>query len=104
VLKSGYMKFKATLFIFLLVSSAAQHAAQTTGEIKNLYINDQGLILFKLSSPTSGSPSCDYQGDIWQFKIEPENPFFKEFYSSLLAARIAGDTVFVGHGASCGTG
>ena len=95
---------KLIVSVFLSVFSASLLSAETGGNIDNLYINEQGTILFTLSAPTSGAPTCDNSSDIWQFKVEPSNEFYREFYSTLLAARAASEVIIVGHGESCGSG
>jgi hypothetical protein len=99
------MKRLAVLIACALVSvSAVAVEVETFGNVENLHLNGEGLVLLKLSTPITGSPPCDNAGDIWQFKVEATNPYRKEFYSTLLAAMALGKKVHVGHSDDCGTG
>lgn len=98
-------KYASLAIAMVVLASPSVYSAETAGALKQLYINDQGTVLFTLTSATSGgSPTCDRTDDSWQFKVEPSNQFFKEFYSTLLTAHAAGQSIIVGHGTDCGGG
>ncbi len=96
--------------VLLMSASICASAADVVyGGVNNLHINEQGLILFKLA-PDPGSlayPASDCgiaEADMWHFKIESSNGFYKEFYSTLLTAMAANRSIYVGHNAACGAG
>ena len=80
------------------VSSA--YGVQTTGKIKEFYINKSGLVLFALDVEVNQRPSCA-NNSTWQYAfVVTQEPAGKEMYSFLLAAKASGQTVKVGYGIS----
>ncbi|MCU7829575.1 MAG: hypothetical protein KZQ85_10960 [Candidatus Thiodiazotropha sp. (ex Myrtea sp. 'scaly one' KF741663)] len=100
---------KLLVLLIFVISIDAQASGTLYGQVKNLHINEQGLILFKLT-PDSGSstfPSSDCgvsESDMWHFKVDTSNNFQKEFYSTLLTALASGRTIYAGHNSLCGSG
>ena len=98
---------KQLLVITCLLASISttSHASESTGFLKDIFINKDGLVLFRLTNPVHQRPKCANNSD-WDYKINITKPGAKAMFDLLQIAELTSKPVRVGYGAepSCGKG
>lgn len=80
-------------------------ANETTGLLKQIFINKDGLVLFKLSNSMSPRVKCASNVD-WDFKFSLNDKFSEQMLELLKLSKTQSVQVNVGYGAEakCGKG
>ena len=99
--------FKRILIIGCLLASLGQvsHASESTGYLKDLFVNKDGLVLFRLTNPVHRRPKCANNSD-WDYKLDLTMPGSKAMLELLQLAELTSKPIRVGYGIepSCGDG
>ncbi len=89
--------FKKFIAIIVIVSFPFMaNAVETSGSLKRLYINKDGLVLFSLFEEVNDKPSCA-TNSMWQYAFDVNDTAGKEMYSMLLTAKTAQKAIRIGH-------
>ena len=96
---------KYMFFILVAFFSHAVYANETTGLLKKIFINKDGLVLFKLSNSISPRVKCASNID-WDFKFSLKNNYSTEMLDLLKFSKANEIPVIIGFGAEakCGSG
>ena len=102
----GIMFKNSLLVTCLLVGfSSTSNANESTGFLKDIFVNKDGLVLFRLSNPVNQRPKCANNSD-WDYKFDIAKPGAAAMFDLLKMAELTSKPVRVGYGAepSCGKG
>ena len=98
---------KLTILCLLITSlcSFPLFANESGGYLKSLFINKEGLVLFRLTNPVSQRPKCANNVD-WDYKFNLSQPHSQAFLKMLRMAEASSKAIKVGYGAEpdCGKG
>jgi len=99
---------KIIILSFFLLSISSQvlvSANESTGYLKSLFVNQDGLVLFKLNASVKFRPKCANNSD-WDYKIELKDKYSYALLDMLHLALSASKPIKVGYGveAKCGKG
>lgn len=100
--------FKKIITTSILLATAygqSLFANESSGYLKNFFVNKQGVVLFKISNPVNQRPSCANNPD-WDYKFDLSEPYSSAFLDMLRFAVTSSRVIKVGYGAapSCGKG
>ena len=88
------------IFIVLILMSTSASSRESGSEVKRLYVNKQGWVLFTLEDGVNEKPACN-TNNIWDFGFKLSENYGREMYSALLSAHATGKSIIVGHGDTC---
>ncbi len=93
----------SVLILPLFIHSA--FANESTGYLKDIYVSQQGLVLFRLDNPVNQRPKCANNVD-WDYKLDLNQPHSDAMFEMLRMAQLTSKPVRVGYGAEpdCGKG
>ncbi len=95
------------MFTALLISGFSQNSAayESTGFLSDLFISQQGQVLFKLANPVNQRPKCATNPD-WDYQLDLNQPHTEHMLAMLKMSQQAIKPVTVGYGpeAVCGKG
>ena len=99
---------KKIILLSLITSSffaQATFANESTGYIKDLFVNEEGMVLFRLSNPVNQRPKCAINSD-WDYKFDLNKSNSRAIFDMLQMAEIVSKPIRVGYGPEpeCGKG
>lgn len=95
-----FVSYRGVLLMSLLMSAAfSQDAMAQRGQVLDLSVRRDGLIIFSLSGERGAKPSCA-TNNYWIVPNE-NSDYGKRVYAALLAARSSGATVDVWGSGTC---
>ncbi|MFT5505099.1 MAG: hypothetical protein ACI845_003054 [Gammaproteobacteria bacterium] len=85
--------------------SQVSHAYESTGYLKDIFVNKDGLVLFRLTNPVHQRPKCANNPD-WDYKLDLSMLSSKAMFELLQLAELTSKPIRVGYGAepNCGDG
>jgi len=100
--------FKKIIFLKLIILAMLfQHsyANESTGYLKDIFVNNKGLVLFRLTNPVNKPPKCATNKD-WDYKLDLNNPHSEKIFDMLKMAELISQPIRVGYGVEpdCGKG
>lgn len=73
-------------------------AKDFVGSVGNLYIKDNGMVLFSINNESGSMPLCDVSSNsLWPFYFIVDNEAKSIMYSTLLDAKNKNTKLYIGH-------
>ena len=98
-------KVSVLISVLLAMNVTPAMANESTGYLSKLFINQDGLALFRLTNPVNQRPKCANNSD-WDYKLDLSETYSRDLLAILKMAEHASVPVRVGYGAQpdCGKG
>ena len=88
------------LFACLLSATLETQAGDASGQVKNIFIHEPGVLMFRVGDTISNVPSCAQI--LQQWAINLSDPMAKPLLAVLLTAQTLGKNVYVrGYSNTC---
>jgi hypothetical protein len=88
--------FKVAVLSLIFSSSQSFAAPASLGQVERFYINQSGLVLFRLGASANLPTECSNVN--WPYMFNTDDKVGKEWVSMLLAARATKEIVKIGYG------
>jgi len=98
-------KYFFSILLISLGTSSTSLANESTGYLKDLFVNKDGLVLFRLTNPVNNRPKCAHNTD-WDYKLDLSQVNSNAIFDMLKMAEMTAKPLRVGYGAEpeCGSG
>jgi hypothetical protein len=97
-----FKKILSIICSFILLGQVSQ-ANESTGYLKDIFVNKDGLVLFRLTNPVHLRPECANNSD-WDYKLDLTKSYSAAIFDLLQMAEITSKPIRVGYGAEPGCG